>query len=368
MAERVKTLVSIQILRAVAALAVVMTHLQFDLAKFGGHPNALPYFTLGGGGVDLFFVISGFVMVYASERLFGSTRGAIVFFIHRLIRIVPLYWLATTFYIALTVLSAYPKDHTPATVLASYLFIPVPRVDGLMQPVVGQGWTLNYEMFFYTLFALVVVAPRRTAVTAVVGTLVFAVVLGRLFAPSQPTLKFWSDPLVLEFAYGVVLGAFYREGFRLPKPFAVALIICGFVLLPVGELMTAPDRLRWLAWGVPAVLVVAGATFGDFSMRQPAWRPLAIVGDASYALYLFHPTPIRAVLLAGRWAGFDWGNILWLYVPVAVLLPVLVAVAIHYAFERPVTIALRRQAISANPTDSKAAVEAEASPTEWKSS
>ena len=144
------TVVPIQILRAVAAIAVVVSHAAQNLDRFAIAPNTSHFFVSGAAGVDLFFVISGFVMVYASEPLFGSASGAVTFLYHRIVRIVPLYWLATTFYVIVAVLlpglgTAYPIR----TVAASFLFIPTLLPDGGIHPVVLQGWTLNYEMLFY---------------------------------------------------------------------------------------------------------------------------------------------------------------------------------------------------------------------------
>src|SRR5690348_841715 len=107
------TVVPIQILRAVAAIAVVVSHAAQNLDRFAIAPNTSHFFVSGAAGVDLFFVISGFVMVYASEPLFGSASGAVTFLYHRIVRIVPLYWLATTFYVIVAVLlpglgTAYP--------------------------------------------------------------------------------------------------------------------------------------------------------------------------------------------------------------------------------------------------------------------
>ena len=100
----------------------------------------------------MFFVISGFVMVHASEPLFGRADGPRLFWLRRLIRIAPLYWAVTSLYLVLTLLlpDMATSHYSPGLIAASYLFFPFPREDGTMQPVVGLGWTLNYEMFFYS--------------------------------------------------------------------------------------------------------------------------------------------------------------------------------------------------------------------------
>jgi exopolysaccharide production protein ExoZ len=345
---RVETINSIQILRALAATSVVVYHIAVDLERFAvASPGALSDLGGGGAGVDLFFVISGFVMVYASEPLFGSLRGAVTFFILRLVRIVPFYWLVTAFYLAVALLAPrwggtiYPIK----AVIASFLFMPFPAPDGIVHPVVGQGWTLNYEMYFYAVFAIAVLAPRRGAVVMACALLVCGAALNRLLGPLLPfPVSYWTDPVVLEFAMGMLLGLAYREGARLEWPFCVALILSGAALFAINvSLGTTP---RFFMWGVPAALVVAGATFGRFSLQNPLCRPLAVVGDASYALYLLHTFPLRALLPLATWLSLHAIYWLWLYVPLAILVPVLLAIVVHYAFERPITKALRRYASS----------------------
>ena len=265
-----------------------------DLGRLLNARDALPDLTLGNAGVDLFFVISGFVMVYASEPMFRRAGGPLQFMTRRLIRIVPLYWLVTTLYLVMALaIPAFEKSYSVASVVASYLFIPWPRLDGIMQPLVGQGWTLNYEMFFYAIFAAAVLAPRRIAVALASGVLIVAVGAGQLYPPASPILAFWVEPIVLEFVFGMVVGLAYREGFRLPKPVALLTVLGGFALMYVAH---GHFKSRLLSLGLPAAVIVAGAAFGDFSLRSPAWRPIAVVGDASYALYLFHSIPVRVIL------------------------------------------------------------------------
>ena len=98
-----------------------------------------------------------------------------------------------------------------------------------------------------------------------------------------------------------------------------------------------------MSLGLPAAIIVAGAAFGDFSLRSPAWRPIAVVGDASYALYLFHSIPVREILIGGTWMGIDIASGPWPYLAAAVVGAIALAVAIYYLFERPVVKLLRRQ-------------------------
>ena len=214
----------IQLLRAFAALCVVAFHAQNDasvvaarLGKAFTRSEAFPWLA----GVDIFFVISGFIMVYASARLFGSAQGPRIFLAHRIARIVPLYWATTMLYLAVVLLAPALLNSeylAPGFVTSSFLFIPAARPDGLVQPLYSLGWTLNYEMFFYALFAIAVAFPRQRAVAALIGALILIVGLGQTLAPLPQPLAFWSDPIILEFAFGMALGWASAEGFFLNGP------------------------------------------------------------------------------------------------------------------------------------------------------
>ena len=215
----VKPILSLQILRALAAVAVTVSHFQFDLARITDTQIAKPaYLQLGIAGVDLFFVISGFVMVYASEPLYARTGGPSTFFMHRVIRIVPLYWLVTGLYLLIAVIiPAFDKGYSFNMVAASLFFIPYMKPEGVMQPIVGQGWTLNYEMMFYVIFALAVVGSRQVAVAIALSTLVGACIAGWALQPLPPMMAFWTNPIILEFTYGMLIAVAWREGFKLRR-------------------------------------------------------------------------------------------------------------------------------------------------------
>jgi peptidoglycan/LPS O-acetylase OafA/YrhL len=333
-------LVSLQALRALAALVVVATHVQVDLVARLGLPHALPDLHVGAIGVDVFFVISGFVMVTSSERLYGRLSGASIFLTRRIFRIVPLYWICTTLYLAIPRL--FPElersHYGSGLVIASYLFVPYARPEGMF-PVAGQGWTLNYEMFFYVIFSVAVLCRRRAAVALAAALLAAAVCVGELFGPLPQPLGFWSDPLVLEFALGMGLGLAYAEGLRLPAWPRWILIAVAVAL--IGAVSAGPNPIGWqrvLGWGLPAALLVIGACFGKPGSSHP-WvaLPLVAVGDASYALYLFHPFSVRLFRELCLRGFIDPGSEPFLYLALALLVAVAAALAIHYFLERPFT-------------------------------
>jgi peptidoglycan/LPS O-acetylase OafA/YrhL len=348
---RVSKLLEIQWLRGLAALSVAMLHAQHDavaLAARGGKAFAPLDGFAWAAGVDVFFVVSGFVMVHASRGLFGAAGARADFLSRRLARIVPLYWTVTTLYLGLALWASGLLNSAvlqPWLVIASYLFVPLERPDGTVQPLYSLGWTLNYEMFFYALFALTVVWPRRRAVWALLGLMGGLVVLGRLVTLPAP-LAFWTDPIILEFAFGLALGALKAEGVRLNRPIRVALVIAGVALLALNPIPAAEAGgwARPLAWGLPAALLVAAAALGGDhagSTHRTA-RLGGVVGDASYALYLVHPFVIRACGAIASQTG--WGAVVgpWGFVAVSLVLAVVASLVVYRWFERPATDLARR--------------------------
>jgi exopolysaccharide production protein ExoZ len=339
-----RPLASIQILRALAAISVTVTHVQVDLVAQLGLPHALPDLEVGTAGVDVFFIISGFIMVYSSELLYGQPSGPSMFFARRILRIVPLYWICTTLYILIPKLvpELERSIYSPSLIIASYLFFPYPRPEGMF-PVAGQGWTLNYEMLFYVIFSLAIFCPRRVAVALAAIVLATAVGVGQFLGPLPQPFEFWADPLVLEFGLGMAVGLAYVEGVRLPVWPRLMLILAGLALIYLFATPPAPTAWhRALGWGVPAAMIVVGASFGRLNWETRAAALLVMIGDASYALYLFHPFSIRAFRELALRSWVDPASQPWLYLVLALMTATAMALAIHYAVEKPITRTLRK--------------------------
>jgi exopolysaccharide production protein ExoZ len=149
MTTRDTGLPGIQILRGLAALLVLIHHvLEESQPLFGGHIPS-PLVLLGASGVDIFFVISGFIMYYTNRHRFGRKDAPVDFLGRRIIRIVPLYWLCTIAVVLLQIGGLYAhKKITGTTLGLSLLFLPNANI------VHGVGWTLNYEMYFYAILAI----------------------------------------------------------------------------------------------------------------------------------------------------------------------------------------------------------------------
>jgi peptidoglycan/LPS O-acetylase OafA/YrhL len=334
------TLSGIQQLRAIAAATVVVDHVQFDVEHrlwvAGGLPDIL---ASGGAGVDLFFVISGFVMVYASERLFAQRGAARMFLARRIARIVPLYWLMSSVMLAYVLLRGFgPADASPLLALASFVFLPWQRPSGMAGPLYGLGWTLNYEMFFYAVFAAAILARRAVAVATIAGIFLALALANRWLAGVSYLLGYWSDPIILEFVWGMGIALAYRAGLRLPRAVALTLLAAAIAefCIYIGADVYLP---RCIAFGVPAAQAVAALSLIERGLRLP-W--LERVGDASYALYLTHSAVIAAARLLALKTGLTIAAAApWLYLGGVVAVSIAVALVVYRFVELPLTAGAR---------------------------
>jgi exopolysaccharide production protein ExoZ len=337
-------LLSIQALRAVAALGVMTLHVENEVVVHVlGGPATSNRFIIGAAGVDLFFVISGFVLVYASENLFGRREAPILFFLRRLARIAPLYWALTAaliLYILVVHGSRLMEIYSPASLVASFLFYPYPRVDGLAFPVHLLGWTLNYEMFFYAVFALAILLPRREAVIAVSVFFFAMVAAGTMFELPLP-LAFWANSIILEFCFGMAIALGYRDGLRLSPAAAWALGLAACVAFAVMTYLGGGWRV--LFWGLPSAALVAALALSSHTWHPgPIGRFFGVLGDASYSLYLVHGLVYATVhWTLGRW--IDFSPFPWLYALLAFLLAIAGGLCCYLLFERPVTRMLQQR-------------------------
>lgn len=347
----------LQIMRAAAAAMIVAlhAHANWEFSLF-----SLPTAKLG-AGVDLFFVISGFVIVYASRPYFATRGGRSAFVLRRLVRILPLYWFALTLRLAaLSAAAILGVKAVPSlqAILTSYFFIPYDSMgygDDYPFPILDLGWTLNYEMFFYVVFALFIFLPVERAVCAIAATLAAGVLIGSLFDLSLP-FSFWLQPIVLEFVAGMVLAVIFLRGVRLSPAFGLAAAVCGLAIwtlidLSLFESYGHPGFYsfpRLFVLGGGAILLMAAATLTRGIALPRFAEPFAALGDSSYALYLLHPFIFLGFkgALGALALPQTSNNIIYL---VIVASTIAIAHAFHRFVEKPVTAWLRDRILAPRP-------------------
>jgi exopolysaccharide production protein ExoZ len=341
---------AIQVLRALAAFVVVLGHVSGAVRH---HPELFRAPTRvmisGGAGVDVFFLLSGFIMVFSSDRMFGSVAGSRDFIIRRLVRIVPFYWAVTVLAISLAALGNHGLPKVPA-IAASFAFVPFDtagRGDGFAFPIVDLGWTLNYEMLFYLVFALFLPLGRSRCVLGVALAMALLVAVGHVFDPAPLPLRFWTRPIILEFVTGMLVALAYRHGLGLSPAVRLLAVAAAIALLLVdplgisGAATTENGFARVLGWGGPATLLLIAAISGKTPLASLPARIIVLLGDASYALYLLHPFVILVLVRLAAMPLFpDRGGTLFMIV--TLLAVCFTAMVAHKVVERPVTRWLTR--------------------------
>jgi peptidoglycan/LPS O-acetylase OafA/YrhL len=374
---RTSEVVNVQALRAFAALTVVLHHLalaQFGIDNVYGSSTRflVPFVSFGQFGVDLFFVISGFIMVVTTWRLMGTSNAGSLFFLRRVIRIYPPYWLAVApvlvahAYLAhqgLHILGGAPGSKT--NLLATFLLLPHPSNEFMSLP---PAWTLVFEMSFYIVFACLLSLRQRLLLPALVIWFFAEVVFALAFGSSDNfILAFLGTPLPIEFIGGAFIGLLYVHA-AMPMGRLVACIsVLSVAALWISEimlgdvayahysisdqaanaLMTYHNTLgRVLIAGIPAFLLVYGAVALEMKRlyRSPAW--LVRIGDASYALYLWNLLLIVAARQIIIRLGLHTNLQHALAIVVTFASIVAVSFAVYAYFERPVTKRLHRLLMS----------------------
>lgn len=339
-----RTYYGIQALRAVAALMVVLVHSIYLWHNRILHEAVPQYWMNGAAGVDIFFVISGFVMTITLPGLDRYENPARVFLWRRITRIIPLYWLATSLKVALVLAIPAAVMHRGVSltnVIGSYFFIPTVNADGVVAPVIVQGWTLNYEMLFYVVFTgclLLRTATLRLLVLMLSTMAVISILHPIWHWPIQTLLS----PMLVEFLFGVVIAKLTVRrrlpGVRSGLVFVIAGFVAILTLYPhLPESSPVVNTWRFLIWGIPAGAIVLGMVALEpvLGERFPRW--VVVAGNASYAVYLvqtfvlpvvgisvgrLHVSPVAALLLVtvfGLSLSFIAGDLVHRFIELPVL-------------------------------------------------
>lgn len=319
---------SIHALRGYAAILIVILHCSLILTDtFGLILSAVI-------GVDIFFVISGFVMWHSSRdaKPFAFVRN-------RIIRVVPAYWLITLAMALVNVEGglSFTGGAPTMDVLRSLFFIAyVPEGGEEVRPILDPGWTLNLEMFFYAIFACILLAPPVSRLPLICAVLTGIVLAGGVFNEGSIVQAFYTSGLLLEFLAGILLCIAWTSGLmaraRLP------IMPCIAIILSLTFLSPDLTGLRFIDKGIPALLIVTVAMMSETILRRMP-RFISLLGDASYAIYLIH-IPVLIVLdkLAGAGLVSPPGSVLFLN---GLLGSIAAGIVLHKVFEVPMNRVLR---------------------------
>lgn len=335
-----RQLAGIQYLRGIAAMMVAYVHVALQMPTNEVSFTGGQYFDVGrfAAGVDIFFVISGFVMVATSRSL-----SPLEFARRRLVRIVPLYWFIILAFagIGLTAPHLFAHTHiTAAALIKSLLFVPYSNIDqsGFLFPMIMQGWTLNVEMFFYLLFALTLIAPlRRFQIPVTTGILLALVLFVHNGANDVQLHNFYSQPRILEFCAGMMLGSIYTSGVLERAAFPLLLCAGFFVLFNVRVAANGIDGL------LPATGIVCAVVALEHRALLPKSALLGLLGDASYSIYLTHTFVLQILRIVWTKSGMPGGVIATAGFDIASMIAVAVlGVACYRLLEKPLVNLFRR--------------------------
>ncbi len=291
----------IQYLRAVAAFAIVLAHIVHEFPKFnGGMPEFLNFFASDlifyEGGVDLFFVISGFIMMHMAEKYFSIPSAPKAFMVRRIIRIVPAYWFFTILFLVPALFFPHVLDRAsfePGNFVASFFFVPYHSEFFGVKPFMPAGWTLNYEMMFYIIFALSLFLNRAAGLIFIVGTICGLFLITPFLPQDWAITQFLAYPVLFEFLFGI--GAYFAIKKNHRWAFIISMAAAAFLYDHyVGGRVT-------IGFGAAAVLVLCQMFIPDSSQPKP-WptRLFFMVGEASYILYLSNLFVIETISLLLR--------------------------------------------------------------------
>lgn len=293
------TIYSLQALRGIAAIAVMLLHHQ---GFTGLSPDSVAGKLVAGGswGVDLFFIISGFIAAYTIPRESSGLAAGIDYFANRLVRILPLYYIMT--------LSSFGKDHEAWIAgIKSLMFIPIGGIDdgsNSLGPIyggatIGQGWTLNYEMYFYLIAALSFLFGTKKWYATI--TFISAIVLLPLFLFDIPEqylrygfsldsayLSMVTHPIIFEFIAGAALGLLYPVLKTRLTAISLGLSISGVFLFLYNAITHTWAGHGINGYGFTSFLLVLSVLQLERAGYAIKSKVLLYLGGVSYSVYLLH--------------------------------------------------------------------------------
>ncbi|MDE1901936.1 MAG: acyltransferase [Alphaproteobacteria bacterium] len=343
-AKSESVLPGIQILRGVAAFLVLFHHvLEESQPLFGG---AIPsrFVLLGACGVDIFFAISGFIILHTVSRKIGMPGVARDFMARRIIRIAPLYWLCSAGIVGLHALGLYAhKIFSFAIIVSSLFFMQHKNI------LLNVGWTLNYEMYFYVAMGLCLyfASSLRTVVAGTIIT-ILGIFCGAWGLSDVQAADFFRNPIVIEFCFGMLVALLFKKGV-LPQRrsfFVLIAATAGFIAASLwgqtdGTTAGLAQASRFWQWGLPSVLLLVPALLWNPARYTGTMKLMLLLGDASYAIYLTHPFVMVSYAKLIK-THAPHGAMAWACVPLPILVSLIIGIAVHLRVEKPMTAFLNQ--------------------------
>lgn len=355
-----REIVGLQALRAFAAVAVVLHHALRAAtvnapADMPLQPSLLPAWLIeaGAGGVDVFFILSGFLMVYISGSYVQGRRPVSHFLQQRVLRVWPMYGLVTLFALKPALMQWWATGergfNLSAERLGGLLLLPSFNEHHLVQPIVGVGWTLSYEAMFYLCFAAAILVARQHLFPALCVILAAAFGVGLLLPESSAWHGFLGDPITLEFLFGAAIASFVPWRDRSASG-SLLLVVAGLLLLGVfAHLGLMPTAWRSVSFGIAAALLFVGVLRLEGQITWPRW--VVMLGNASYSIYLVHVLVIYQLMPYAERAvhRHQWVLSADLLALMLTAGGVGVGVACYFLLERPITTWLMRKPRRSGP-------------------
>jgi exopolysaccharide production protein ExoZ len=345
-------LFSLQILRGLAALLVIVAHIKFPLDTIFGELK-LPSVVRGAGlacGVDIFFVLSGYVISLTASK---GNIGAADFLRRRFTRVFPVYWIASLPFLWRFIASGVESGDLPfRTLWNSAVLLPIFDKFSINDPAHPFGWTLSFEIWFYVAFALLLLVTKDRA-GILLPMLAFCVVpISFLWSLSWTFPYFATHPFCLEFALGCIAFQLTQRNL-LPRAGAVLLGITGLAVMCVTvdsfeylgwhkniRMFPVDCLLRVCVWGVPACFILIGilSTEPSLAARPRLFAGFVLLGEASYSIYLLQPLVFEGITSASPYLHLQQASPLLVSIMILTL-TIFVGLIFHWMIEKPLLCA-----------------------------
>jgi peptidoglycan/LPS O-acetylase OafA/YrhL len=327
--------VSIQYLRAIAAAMVLLHHVAWKSSQLENDP--LSWFSFGSAGVDLFFVISGYIMCETAESRRVDFAG---FMKARFFRIIPLYWLLSLAALAALIVVPGKVNSSGGTTDILNSFLLLPSTDKYL---IQNGWTLSYEFLFYGLFALGLSFGKYRYIIPI-GAIFAMVVTGLVLEPQGVWGRFLTNTMLLEFVMGILAFHLFRSGFRARTGPLILLTIAAVAGLALTG-KVSPEGSRIIGYGLPSLaLFIAIRSLEHRTTRfdeSLVGKAASALGDSSYSMYLIHPFVLVVVMAVFTKFGLTENG--WVLISAMFIGSLAIGWYCHVLIEKPMATLIARK-------------------------